>query len=486
MKNGTIIEGAQNVGDTLHYRERVRRLPGELRFRAVLGKGAHGAALLVSGDGEQAGTFVVKMLRHELLASDNAVARFRRELSAHLRLSRSLQVPRVVRCTDRHDDVDPSLIHGRFPYYGHGNLTAFMAHGATVETALGVLVDALEGLQALHGHGYVHRDVCPVNIFVGDEGGAQRGLLGDLGVGMFLEANTLITEDELLVERQLRVGHEGFADSSLAATEHADLHGVGTTLYWILTGRETPPAAPAQGLALPPLENCRPGVAADLHPAMNGVLARLTCASMNRRYPTAADARLAIANLIAAPHRSGPVLGRPPDNVDTAPAWGGKTPSRARYVRAAGLVMAAMAIGWMAAARGVVRWPAVQPTAAVAASLPAPVAEQGTRSRGATVASAKNASESGTEAEAGDLERLLALAVSAPLDSDPGAMERDLWKTVDAQPRRGELRLALARVLAGQGRGRDATGLLAAAPARTTYREEIRQLHDLLIGSGTP
>lgn len=310
--HATFVEGGiQTLAEI--YRQRHARLPGAGRFVQLLAEGGMGAVLLVEQvPGVGRGPFALKVMRRDLLTSPEAVARFRREILCHARLARELQVPRLVPCLGAHVDPDPALSWALFPFYSEGTLEDQLARGLSASESLLLLAGAVEGLQSLHGHGYVHRDLHPRNIFVEREGGQRRGVLGDLGVGLFRAGNTLVSQDEIDADTARRIGHPGYVDPLEGATPSADLYGAGATLLRILTGREPvehPHPSPL-GLVLersPRILARNAGAAL----AAARLLERLTSSDRSRRFESARDARteiIALAEQLQRSERRGAVI----------------------------------------------------------------------------------------------------------------------------------------------------------------------------------
>ena len=528
----TYIEKAALDGLERGYRERHERLPGAGSFQRLLSEGGMGAVLLVEGmpapEGVREGwpgRLALKLLKRSLLHDPEAAARLRRELACHERLSRELQVPRLVPCLGFRDDAEPAAVYGLFPYYPDGTLADLLARDGGSAEAVWILADAAEGLQSLHGHGYVHRDVHPSNIFVEREGRRRRGVLGDLGVGIFLEFNTLVSGEEIERARALRAGHRGYIDPWDVASPAADLFAVGATLYRILAGRDPAEPGRREPLRLPQrLAGPRRAVAREL---ADETLARLTHPDPAERYPSASEARAALVRMAEALESGERAVVR---RVAGEPAA-----RRRPLVLPFALLAAALALPAVWAAY---RWIEVQPVSEVSAEAaqepaeasqqsekprpsrtleasaspePVPIAESGQgpspeNAAAAVPASAQPAASGRTAAawraavdealRAGERKRALALlaaglaahpddpdlAVRFALASGGESDERAragrerLARAVARLPLRGDLRLALARLALERGDEEGAWRALAGAPEATSHREEIEAL----------
>jgi tetratricopeptide (TPR) repeat protein len=499
-KNGATVREAsrRDDGEDL-YRRRHDTLPSAGQYLRLISEGGTGAVLLVSSYPDlQSDLVVIKLLNNTHADNRDSVARFRRELANHRRLAEELQVPRLVPCLHLHlgDQGQPNHDHGVFPYYPDGTLEDFARNGGSLIDALRILADAIEGLQSLHGHRYVHRDICPRNIFVSREGGAPRGILGDLGYSMPLHQNTLVSEEEIAEERRYKVGHVGYGDPWFQGTQAADLYGAGATLYRLLTGCDPPQVAEDEELFLPVIAGSPLAASTSLLVAARKVLAGLTCAELKDRYQSAREARLAVAHLASRVAGMGAV----------SPA--GLPGRRSRLVTALALgAGAALAVMLGLQQRDGPHQTDVTLTATPTLTStspdldrerpvlhqPTPTAIPISMAAGAPpqlVETARGQLAEGRHDEAE--ESLRSLYLAHPQDpevagllalllarkGEPGVTEarRILEEILIARPHRGELRLALARLMANQGEIDQALQLLAAAPAETSFAVDLQQL----------
>ena len=331
----TLAEGLQPATSGSPLEESYRRRHAGLRdagyFRRLVQEGGMGAVLEVwAGDERNPWRLALKLLKPRWLDQPSAVERFRRELASHRRLSETLQATRLVPCLAFYDHEDPANIFGLFPYYSEGSLQQKLRDGIAMEEALFVLADAVEGLQSLHGHRYLHRDFHPHNVLLEREGGRLRGVLGDLGVGMFLEPNTIFSAEQLRHDRDHRAGHPGFIDPWSVASRQADLYSVGVTLYRVLTGHLPPEAGAREGLRLPE------EVAHALDPGVrewgDEVLLRLSSADGKERYGCAREVRQDLVALAERVLEARPVAGEVLAGPVRSPAFLG--PEKALDARA--------------------------------------------------------------------------------------------------------------------------------------------------------
>ncbi len=101
-----------------------------------------------------------------------------------------------------------------------------------LKRAVDAILDVIDGLQAAHQIGVVHRDVKPSNCFIEDDG---RIKIGDFGLSKSLVANANLTRTGTFM------GTPSFASPEQvrgAKVDHrTDIYSIGATLYELLTGR---------------------------------------------------------------------------------------------------------------------------------------------------------------------------------------------------------------------------------------------------------
>ncbi len=104
----------------------------------------------------------------------------------------------------------------------------------TTDQAARIGLAVLDGLEAVHRAGVLHRDVKPHNVLLADDG---RILLADFGVAMFhgdLADDVILGSPGYVAPERVREG---------ASSVQTDLWSLGATLYWMLEGK------PPQGRA---------------------------------------------------------------------------------------------------------------------------------------------------------------------------------------------------------------------------------------------
>ncbi|GAC1393870.1 MAG: hypothetical protein NVSMB47_01920 [Polyangiales bacterium] len=208
-----------------------RPLPGT-RYALIrpLGEGAMGEVFL--GEHEELGKrVVIKLLRAQLSNRDDLVSRLRQEA----RLLAQIRHPALV------DIYDLSITADGRPFFvmeyieGY-NLRDFLAGAGGVLSAphaCELMAQALDGLDAAHQRGIVHRDVKPENLLVATDG---RVKILDFGVAkVFGDSSLPHTAAGLVVGTPRYMSPEQARGDALSPA--TDLYAVGCVLFELLTGQ---------------------------------------------------------------------------------------------------------------------------------------------------------------------------------------------------------------------------------------------------------
>lgn len=151
-----------------------------------LGSGLHGvvyqAEHLVEG-----GLYAIKILRH----SDQAtIDRFTKEVKA----LNELRHPNIIQIYDY--DVDGELKYFVMPYMNGGTLETWILNNwcdgrqPSIRESLLIAKQIALGLQCVHQHGYIHRDVKPNNIWLNAQD--EEWVLGDFSIVKDVGRTTLV------------------------------------------------------------------------------------------------------------------------------------------------------------------------------------------------------------------------------------------------------------------------------------------------------
>ncbi len=200
---------------------------GRYRLTDVLGVGgmavvyrAHDTRLDVSR--------AIKMLRPEL--DDRARERFDTEA----RTMAKLHHPNVVLVHDVAEDGDRAYLVMEF-IEGGSISDRLHAYGSMPpRMAVDVTIAVLEGLEAAHDKGIVHRDIKPHNIMVADDGTVK---VTDFGIAQVSSENLGSTKTGAMIGTWAYMAPEQRADAK-HVDHRADVFAVGCTLYKMVTNHE--------------------------------------------------------------------------------------------------------------------------------------------------------------------------------------------------------------------------------------------------------
>ncbi len=267
------------------------RTVGPYEVERLLGKGGMGAVYLARrrGGGPR---IALKVMLPRMVVDEGAQEIFIREIE----VTRALRHPNVVGLLDfgKHE--------GRFyfalEYCPGGSVEALRRrHGGRVPlpSALRIAVDALEGLAAAHEAGFVHRDLKPDNVLLGEDGAArladfglaksfqQAGLSGMTATGAVAGTFQFMAREQLTSYRQAR--------------PTTDVWSMAATIYFLLTGQyprdfaeNADPLAVVLRGGVVPLRQRDPSLPADLA----AVIDRALDDEPARRFPTAREFAVAL------------------------------------------------------------------------------------------------------------------------------------------------------------------------------------------------
>lgn len=214
-------------GETARDASALPRETGGFRLLRVLGRGGMGvvyeAEELASGR-----RVALKVLVVELSLSEEAFERFRREA----RIAASVS------------DSSCVFVFGAHVIEGAPAIAMELCAGETlehriasgkpvaIEDAVRWTIEILDGLEAAHRAGVVHRDVKPSNCFTTAEG---RVKVGDFGLSRSLETDVQLTRSGVFLGSPLYASPEQVRGRQVDL--RSDLYSVGATLYALLTSR---------------------------------------------------------------------------------------------------------------------------------------------------------------------------------------------------------------------------------------------------------
>jgi serine/threonine-protein kinase len=205
----------------------------------------------------------LKTLRTEIAFNVQAAARFKQEI----RLLRQINHPNVCRVFDV--GYHPSVLHGPQPTIF---FTMELLRGKTlaeylqqsgplpVSEALPLLEQIVNGLEAVHQAGIVHRDLKSSNIILVQTGQGIRPVISDFGLALASSAKcpSQFAPGEMLVGTPEYMAPEQLEGADVTAA--SDIYSLGVVIYYMVTGKypftgdsrrsialqrlETPPVSP--------------------------------------------------------------------------------------------------------------------------------------------------------------------------------------------------------------------------------------------------
>jgi eukaryotic-like serine/threonine-protein kinase len=253
-------------------------LAGRYRLRDLVGSGGMGEVWRAT-DQVLGRTVAVKLLRPELLAQPGFAGRFR----AEARTLATIRHRGVVTIHDYHDgDADAFLV---MEYIDGESLATLLRRERRFDpaTAMVLIAEAAEALQAAHDHGVVHRDIKPANLLVHADGSV---VLTDFGVARTVDATSLTLPGTVVgtpayIAPEQVLGHP--------ATAQSDLYSLGVVGYECLMGRRPFDGNNSYDVAIKRVHEEPPPMAGDVPAAVAAVIDCALASEPSKRWRSAAD-----------------------------------------------------------------------------------------------------------------------------------------------------------------------------------------------------
>ncbi|HLB54562.1 MAG TPA: serine/threonine-protein kinase, partial [Gemmatimonadales bacterium] len=197
----------------------------------LLGRGGYAEVFTVR-DRRLERELALKVLRPDLILSEQLLTRFRREALA----VGSVQNPHIVPVYDVGES--DGVLWLLMPLIQGETLKSILAREGhlPVPEARRILLEAAEALQAAHEAGVVHRDIKPENLMI--EGKSGRVMLMDFGIAKAMDAGS----DHTLTGTGVIIGTPKYMSPEQAMGKHgltaaSDQYSLAVVGYQMLSGR---------------------------------------------------------------------------------------------------------------------------------------------------------------------------------------------------------------------------------------------------------
>ncbi len=247
---------------------------------------------------------VVKVMRPQLHGDQSLHERFVREA----KLATLIQHQNVATLHDFSSLPDGSF-YMIVEYIDGLNLAALIRRDGRlgIRTVIDIAIQTLQGLDAVHSAGIVHRDISPENIMVStDASGNLRVKLIDLGIAKSDAVDSSMTATGMFVGKWKYASpeHLGMMEVGEVIDGRADLYSFGIVLYEMLAGR--PPfeaTTPGQYLVVHSRETVNPLVERPITfpdaPGLENVLHRALEKKRELRFANARDFARALGEVLS-------------------------------------------------------------------------------------------------------------------------------------------------------------------------------------------
>jgi serine/threonine-protein kinase len=265
---------------------------GKYRVLKRLGRGGMGEVF--KAEHVHLGTTrVIKVMRPQIADDKELQTRFLREA----KLATLIQHTNVATLHD-FSVLPDQTCYMVWEYIEGTNLAAYASSGQPPDTPtiLELMIQALQGLQAIHDAGIVHRDISPENIMVASGSSGIVVKLIDLGIAKSDSADGSLTSTGVFIGkwRYASPEHLGLLEPGETIDGRADIFSMGIVLYELLTGQLPFQAeTPGQYVLLHAGDRPNPvspdRVSVPDAPGLEAVLAKMLERDRAKRFATAGD-----------------------------------------------------------------------------------------------------------------------------------------------------------------------------------------------------
>ena len=208
------------------------KIAGKYRVLRALGEGGMGSVYLA--EHERLNRHVaIKVLHSHLAHGELAVARFEREIKVMARVRNR----HVAEALDA-DVLDDGSLFLVMEYLDGRDLRAELKLRSAIPypEAVAYIVQACEGVAAVHESGVIHRDLKPSNLFVTNLTGVRQVKVLDFGIAKVLAgAEASLTATDSAVGTPLYMAPEQLVNAT-EISERADVWALGAVLYTLIAG----------------------------------------------------------------------------------------------------------------------------------------------------------------------------------------------------------------------------------------------------------
>ncbi len=201
---------------------------GGYRILRQLGEGGMGKVFLAAKDADGHRVAIKVLPPKKALEEEQALVRFRREMD----ISRRLRHPNIALTLDVGEE-DGAHFMVMEHVKGRSLYEIVREHGPLgVPIAAEYFLKVLDGLNAAHVAGLVHRDVKPSNLMMTPDGDAK---ILDLGLARSREEDSGLTKANVILGTLDYAAPEQLGNAGLADVR-SDLYSLGCTMYFALAG----------------------------------------------------------------------------------------------------------------------------------------------------------------------------------------------------------------------------------------------------------